>query len=1313
MKKTTLLGITLLLLMGIKAQAQQCDTISTFPWEADFNDNFSCWAQSGSGGIWYVSNSQAIWGELYSGGTTPRYINIATPHVRLDSASTTMCLWWKDQRNYMYPNLRVVVLKADNSRDTLYTADMPSVLTQHSVSLAAYAGQTIRIAFEVRLSGTGYSYRATLRDIVIGSQYAPMGTLSVPNITRVGDSVTAVVNLTRGQAPISYTWHSTMLGNRAGSNTLHLVYPTSGVDTITVTASNAYGSLTRTALVHVHNCQTVTELPWREDFVGQDTAYYNICWQMSGWQNMASRSFADENGATSTYTHLMYASGNGKYMLSPAISIPTTGLERLRLWVQSNRRPAIRISTTASLDTADYTDTICVGANTNNMIWHLFDLSPYAGQTIRVGLFKENSSTLYVNCVRVDYDTMPVLWQVTIPDRSRTDSTITCSAGLLRGDTVDLTYTWHSSLMDTTWVDNTTASLSTFNLTYTIGGLDTITVIASNNYGSDTMMRTVEVADCYPALTLPWIEDFSYGISCWYTTQNNTTNQWQSNYSGSGSNRNWLASSSSNYAYTYTPADAWLVSKAVTIPADTALHVRLFWHVGLSYHNNVANRYSIMVSTDADRTDTSSYAELYCDTSLLPYVNNGLAQRSASLADYAGQTIYIAFRNQPLVTSYSSLLIDDVEVRTTVAPRVSLTADDENYYYHDTATFVATLEEGVTTGLTYTWHSSLLDSTVAAGDTLRLCYGMTDGWDTVTVVATNTYGSDTALVVVRSQIITQPYGTITHNAAFVGDTTLFEANLGFFIRDGLTLQWHSTLMGTTVNDSTMALIYPTSGTDTVTLVISTLFGVDTVTVTVDVSSHPLPQITLSAPTVVGINDTAALGISLNDCSRNDLTCSIHSSLHGSTWALGLSPDSSLVWPLVCSLSGIDTVSIIVTNLYGADTANTVIEVFNCGGVMPVPYTEDFESVAATASTVAGSLPTCWEYNWNGSNAAYAPHVITTGGYQWLSDIPNNALFMIAGNSTGYDSQAEVILPHFADSLNHLSLAFSYRFEYVNNGTLVVGYYDDTVFTPVDTLAGHSNSYRRDTVSFADHNIAGNPKITIRWIYASSWYAVAIDNIEVYSDFTPHANIIGPSAVNVYDTAHFTANMFLGDTTGLAYTWHSSLTGQSATGNQMTIVYTTDGVDTISLTATNINGSQTVTKIVTVTGAPQVAIAGPIAVDTYDTLVYTSTLVAGTSAGLTYTWHSTLMDTTWVTGSSNTLSFSYTTPGTDQLTCTATNAFGTHTSTLSVSVTYVPLPGSPVVSLQGYAYATCTLRRSSGATSPPRAICCPPPRLKSA
>ncbi len=742
-----MLSLSILMgLMGYQAQAQTCDTISAFPWKANFSSNFSCWQQSGNG-HWTSVNGQDVWGVLNGSGSTTGYITLTTPYIRLNCDSTGLRLWWKDQRNVMYPNLRVMVLKEDNTRDTIYTADMGTALTLHSVNLAAYIGQTIRIAFEARLCCGGESYRATLSQIGIYSQYTPMGSLSAPKLTTVGSSTAAILTLTQGQTPISRTWHSTMLGDFVDIDTLPLLYTEAGWDTLTVTASNAYGSMTQTTMVRVHECGTATTLPWREDFDGYDTASYNVCWTINGWQHQtkgSSTRYYDENGGYNSYTQLMTGgNNNSKYMLSPAISIPAEGMEHLRLWVQSYRVPMVRISPTASLTPADYTDTLHPGANISNMAWQIFDLSAYAGQTIRVGIFGTSNSPA-VNCVRVDYDTLPVAY-VTGSNETITDSSTLFTAHLRHGAEENLHYLWSSQLGGTI-ITNTMGD--SMWVSYAGGGNDTLTAVAINAYGTNTIRWALHVIDCTPATTLPWKETFNDGIYCWYVPQGSN---WS--FTGNSGNYNRVIASSCTPEGTYR----WVMSKAVTLPADTALLPTLFWKAAARV-GQADYRYSVLVSTGNDRTDTTAYTLLYHDTTALPQAgtyNTNLADRSASLTAYAGQTIYVAFRNETAHSgSTRQLAIDDVEVRCAAIPAISMTANSSDYYDGDTATFTVSLLEGRTSGLIYIWHSTLLDSTWTTGysgdsDSCNIIYSAA-GKDTVSVIATNAYGVDAAYVIVHA-----------------------------------------------------------------------------------------------------------------------------------------------------------------------------------------------------------------------------------------------------------------------------------------------------------------------------------------------------------------------------------------------------------------------------------------------------------------------------------------------------------------------------------------------------------------------------------
>lgn len=1004
---------------------------------------------------------------------------------------------------------------ADGAWSTLMVLDGEyQSYTALAANLDAWRGQRVRVAWVRTGEGGGSAY---VDNVSLYRQQEPQLLREVPSVAFAGDTTLYTASMFAGvDSNVVFTWHSSLLDSTIVTtdsivSEVYVVYPAAGIDTVTVVLSNAYGSEMATAVVEVADCRTVTALPWSNDFAGS-----YACWTINGWQRASSTLAYNENGDYTSHDNVMYPNNTGKYMLTQPVTIPATGVEHLSLWAEADGPLMVRVSPTASTDTASYTDTLLTVPNSSRIeiFWRTAGLAAYAGQTVRFGFFKTAGTQAFVRRVKVDYDTLPALGNMVVPAISRTDSTIACSVELLRGVGEGVTYTWHSSLMDTTWVGTGANGSHGFNVTYTIGGTDTITVVAANAYGSDTMVRTVQVMDCRPVTALPWREDFDDDLSCWYQTYNSTNNRWLRGYRYSAPYyiNDYDVGSSCNFSESLTtPVDAWLVSRAITIPADTALAVRLFWHVGISSGNNLTNNYRVMVSTAADCTDTTAYEELYHDTLPLPNQYN-MAQRSVSLTPYAGQTIYIAFRNQPLVRRATALLIDKVEVRETTKPRLLLAADNVTFYHGDTATFTATLTEGSDSNLVYTWHSSLLDSTwvdTAAGGQWRLTYGMTGGMDTVTLVATNAYGSDTATVCVSSVIDSLPsISHIAHGAAFVGDTTEYTVVDNRSVVTGQTYTWHSTLLDTSIvlqsSQAAFRLVYTAEGNDTVTVVKSNVFGSSTSSVVVAVGSHPLPEVALTIPAWVEVGVAAEFEASINDCSVNGRTFTWHSTLLDTTIAT-LLPTLALMY----EAEGTDTLTVIASNAYGADTTVTVFEVVDCSA-RAIPYTEDFEGVAPTASDTLGELPACWNLGWNGSNAAYGPHVITTGGYQYISNIPDNALFLVAGSSTGYGNTAEVSLPRMADSLQNLSLAFDYRFESSSYGTLTVGYYNaNNVFTTVKTMPAQNGSYRRDTVSFAAATVP-DAAMVLRWYHGSSWYAVVIDNIEVFHDAAPHA----PATVTV-------------------------------------------------------------------------------------------------------------------------------------------------------------------------------------------------------
>ena len=432
-------------------------------------------------------------------------------------------------------------------------------------------------------------------------------------------------------------------------------------------------------------------------------------------------------------------------MLSPAITLPSTGMHNMKLWVEGSRPMMVRLSSTASTDTADYNDTLLV-VNSNStpidMWWHMVDLEPYAGQTVRIGFFKMAGGQSFINEIKIDYDTLPKLFAIDGQSRTMVDSSTLFTVSLRRGSTDGLHYTWSSSRGG---IISTNAICDSMTVIYPSGSgnlVDTITVVATNAYGSDTVSKMLRVVDCTPATSLPWTEDFQDGDVCWYKPEGS---KWYDAIPNGMASQEHL-----RHLYLQARTDtlgSWIMSKEIQIPADTTLATRLFWNVASS-NNTYQHLYSVLVTTAQDYTDTANYTVLYTDNST--HVNfSNYDIRSVDLSPYAGQSIHVAFHNHAwhLAPSATGLYIDNVEIRPAPVPVVSLSAPNPTNS-HEPVTFTANLIEGSSTGLTYTWHSTLMDSTtVTTAPVLTMTY-TAGGTDTMMVIASNAYGADTAIVIV-------------------------------------------------------------------------------------------------------------------------------------------------------------------------------------------------------------------------------------------------------------------------------------------------------------------------------------------------------------------------------------------------------------------------------------------------------------------------------------------------------------------------------------------------------------------------------------
>lgn len=1263
--------------------------ITAHPWKVDFANDFDCWRTVGSVG--WTSASRTVSGVTTYGISSPHNASganiITSPAVALPADSTGLRLYWKDYR-WSSSTSTYYVLVSTSDRfdisiyDTIFTStSQTNNYTQRSVSLADYAGDTVYIAFCKMLQSGRNIY---ITDVQMYNTQAPLGVLYANDFAIVGDTTNFTVDLSQGDTlGLTVTLHSALKDSSwvmsanawiDGSYWLDLVYDTPGEETVTVTATNAQGTLVLSANLNVFACNTVSTFPWEEDF-SDAAGSYNACWTINGYSHNAPNSgysaHDEETDVVWSMANFMRATYAGSYMIMPPIAIPAgeTNMAFMVEYVKGTMD--IRVSPTASTDIEQFTDVLFTEPTSNYIKRRWVSLGAYAGQTIRVALVTTNPNSQNVNRVWVGLDTLPNIGsKASVPAKVHADSTGLCTISLAHGSTDGLHYTWSSrvggiittnALGDSAWISYSAGFSSTE---------DTITVVATNAYGADTVAKPLHIIDCSPALTLPWKETFADGDVCWYIPEGSNWHDAIPNNNASQEHLRHLFSHC-----TSDTIDSWIMSKAITIPADTTEAVHLFWKAASS-RNNFMHTYRVLVTTSENFTDTSVYQLVYFDSST--HVNfSNYDSRSVSLEQYAGQTIHLALNNRPVnyAGTNTGLYIDDVEIRSAKVPVVTISAPTA-VNSHTPVAFTTTLREGSAIGLSYTWHSSLMDSTwVTPVGELGFSY-TSGGVDTVTVIAANVFGADTAtavltvtnctpivlpwtedfsgistvaynasngkiptcwqrywsgsnanyaphvignflssspittycqsnpallmqagtttsgydsVAVVESRLFDAPlngqllslyymfesatYGTLSvgymqngtfvgvanlapqtagrtdtvslndfpsdmHrfalqwkkvgtwygvmvdnisvfapdtlptvraevlNQAFVGDTTAFRAILTNGLTNGLSFTWHSTLTGATYNSpaSYFNIVYTAEGVDTVTVTAANVYGADSATVVVTVGSHPLPQIAVSgSSSLMAYDNTATFTATINDCSRNGLTCTWHSTLMDSTWVTPVQPSSTSTWQFVYTQGGLDTITCTVSNAYGTVADTTWCNVTNCYA-FDVPYNEGFEMFNA-----GYTLPTCWQRIWNGTAAAnYGPCILASGAYPFYSH-GSKVLMMNAGPSSAnsYDTVAYVVLPQFEDSLSALSLAFWYGHQAANRGTLTVGYMADGLFTPIADVPAVGSAGRRDTVSFSGVTADG-ARISLRWKNNLSVYAVAIDSLSVFVDDGFHA-----------------------------------------------------------------------------------------------------------------------------------------------------------------------------------------------------------------
>lgn len=302
-------------------------------------------------------------------------------------------------------------------------------------------------------------------------------------------------------------------------------------------------------------------------------------------------------------------------------------------------------------------------APTDDFEHAIFSLDTLGGHTVAVKFtFLEiwPASLFAIDDIKIDYTNEPV-YEISVPSSAFIGETYPLKAVHIEGVETNVTFAW-TSAMGT--IANPTADSTT--ITYANGGVDTITLTVTNDYGTfitETYVAAINwsdiVAGCEtPVEEFPYDQDFEdqYNFDCVKIYDaDGDGNNWQigGGKVHSGSN---CATSASYVSGTVLTPDNWLIMPPFVLPNDVTGFVLSWWDIAQD-SNWIHENYSVYVTTDPNTFGTNP-------------VYNGepgehYAKHSVSLENFAGQTIYVAFRHHNCTDNFR-LNIDDIHVGNTL-----------------------------------------------------------------------------------------------------------------------------------------------------------------------------------------------------------------------------------------------------------------------------------------------------------------------------------------------------------------------------------------------------------------------------------------------------------------------------------------------------------------------------------------------------------------------------------------------------------------------------------------------------------------------
>ena len=639
----------------------ECNDITMFPYllDADVDSMLYCVKiidADGDGNNWTISSengldeSNALYSASYASGALTPDNWLILPGMNLPDTATDFILSWYEKAyssSYAADFYSVYICNTGNDTSDflattpIYSDSMSADWAKHGISLANYTNQTIYIAF--RHYNCTDQWAMMLDNIRVGGPEAPEVSVNGPEMVRINEPYTFTA--TSDVTPITWIVDGDTLTETG--NTLTYTFTTTGSHTVVVSATNNVGTSTDTLSINAIECLAQT-LPFESNFAAETTI--GFCWDNpnEGWSLGQLQTSGDVVVYSQSSLYGMFALDPDNWLVTPTLTMPESGdyqieyeiigwLDHYTIYIIQGTDTTALFNETLPEDMADFEPRAVLIPNT-------------VTGNFKVAIRHHESLEGY----------QLILAYLNVKEQGAPSVIVRGPAEIEKGEAATFTAVSGTATSYAWTVDGTAQNTTGNTLTYTFTttGNHTVSVIASNNFGSSQpATHTVNVYSCNdPIIPLPWTESFEGSVDCWTFIADD-----EDGFEVNGDYPN-LAADGSNFLVGWTPSTAnanqWAISMPFTMPANVT-DAKLSWVIASNHQSATTISYEVLVTTQVANPNPDYFSTVLFSESAS--TGNANENRQVSLSSMAGKTFRIAFRNTTAAGG-ALMILDNIKI---------------------------------------------------------------------------------------------------------------------------------------------------------------------------------------------------------------------------------------------------------------------------------------------------------------------------------------------------------------------------------------------------------------------------------------------------------------------------------------------------------------------------------------------------------------------------------------------------------------------------------------------------------------------------